>query len=112
MSGETQSRHCWWLMLVVSLSQIADAGSGKAGHRRTVLSQLPEAMRVPSGLNATLFTVLVWPVSGLPTGWPVSASQTRTLLSKLPETKRIAHVGQPQQADVLCEIRSRRLAPR
>ena len=36
-----------------------------ASHSRTVLSQLPEAMRVPSGLNATLFTASVWPVSGV-----------------------------------------------
>ena len=40
--------------MVVSLAHIADAGSGYAGHSRTVLSSLPEAMRLPSGLNATL----------------------------------------------------------
>ena len=43
--------------------------------------QLPEAMRLPSGLNATLHTAPVWPVSGAPIGWPVSASHTRTVLS-------------------------------
>ena len=42
-----------------------------ASHTRTVLSRLPETMRLPSGLNATLVTTLVWPVSGWPTGWPV-----------------------------------------
>ena len=36
-----------------------------ASHTRTVLSALPEAMRVPSGLNATLVTASVWPVSGV-----------------------------------------------
>ena len=35
-----------------------------ASHSRTVLSSLPEAMRLPSGLNATLVTASVWPVSG------------------------------------------------
>ena len=30
---------------------------GVASHSRTVLSPLPEAMRLPSGLNATLTTV-------------------------------------------------------
>ena len=37
-----------------------------ASHSRTVLSALPEAMRLPSGLNATLFTAPVWPVNGGP----------------------------------------------
>ena len=52
-----------------------------ASHTRTVLSALPEAIRVPSGLNATLDTASVWPVSGWPTGWPVAASHSRTVLS-------------------------------
>ncbi len=52
-----------------------------ASHSRTVLSALPETIRVPSGLNATLYTASVWPVSGWPTGWPVSASHSRTVLS-------------------------------
>jgi len=56
MSGDTQSRHCSWLMLAVSLAHNADAGSGYVGHSRSVLSALPEAIRVPSGLNATLCT--------------------------------------------------------
>ena len=77
MSGDTQSRHCWWLMLVVSLEHIADTGSGYVGHTRTVMSSPPETMREPSGLNATLSTVPVWPVSGSPIGFPVSASHTR-----------------------------------
>ena len=50
--------------------------------------RLPETIRLPSGLNATLHTVSVWPVSGGPIGWPVAASHTRTVLSKLPETIR------------------------
>ena len=157
MSGDTQSRHCWWLMLVVSLAHtrrgvgvtrphpqgfVATAGDDAravgaerhaghrvrvagqrladrlagvrvpqphgvvvtaggdpravgaerhAGHRVRVagqrladglagvgvphphrLSPLPETMRLPSGLNATLLTQSVWPVSGWPTGWPES----------------------------------------
>ena len=35
-----------------------------ASHSRTVLSQLAVASRCPSGLNATLTTASVWPVSG------------------------------------------------
>src|SRR6476646_9047615 len=88
MSGDTQSRHCWWLMLVVSLAHIADAGSGYVGHRRRVLSALPDTMTFPSGLNATLVTWSVPPLSGWLIGWPVSASHTRTVLSALPETIR------------------------
>ena len=44
---------------------------------------------MPSGLNATLDTVSVWPVSGSPTGWPVAASHSRTVLSELPEAMRV-----------------------
>ena len=44
---------------------------------------------MPSGLNATLDTASVWPVSGSPTGWPVAASHSRTVLSPLPEAMRV-----------------------
>ena len=59
-----------------------------ASHSRSVESRLPETMRRPSGLNATLITSSV-PVSGLPRGWPVSASHIRSVLSSLPETMRV-----------------------
>ena len=52
-----------------------------AFHNRTVLSQLAEASRCPSGLNATPITLSVCPVSGAPMGWPVSAFHNRTVLS-------------------------------
>ena len=45
-------------------------------------------MRCPSGLNATADTTSVWPIIGCPMGWPVSASHSRTVLSKPPETTR------------------------
>jgi len=35
---------------------IADVESGYVGHSRSVLSAPPEAIRVPSGLNAALYT--------------------------------------------------------
>ena len=69
--------------------QIAEVGTVKlvsggpiccpasACQTRTVLSALPETMRLPSGLNATLFTQSVSPVSGAPMGWPVSAFHSR-----------------------------------
>ena len=56
MSGETQSFHCWWLMLVVSLSHNKAGHTGGPGHTRTVLSRLPETMRVPSGLASIPFS--------------------------------------------------------
>ena len=59
-----------------------------ASQTRTVLSALPETMRLPSGLNATLFTQSVSPVSGAPMGWPVSTFHSRMVLSQLPETTR------------------------
>ena len=59
-----------------------------AFHNRTVWSPLAEARRCPSGLNATLSTLPVCPVSGAPMGWPVSASHNRTVLSSLAEARR------------------------
>ena len=53
-----------------------------ASHNRTVWSQLAEARRCPSGLNATLATGSVCPVKG----W--SASQNRIVWSTLAETSR------------------------
>src|SRR6185312_14755436 len=87
MSDDTQSRHCLWLMLVLSLAH-SISGDAKAGHSRTVLSQLPDAIRVPSGLNATLDTTPVCPVSGSPRGWPVSAFHSWTVPSALPLASR------------------------
>ena len=60
ISGETQSRHCWWLMLAISLAH-SMSGGATAGHSRTVASLLAEARWCPSGLNATLTTARVWP---------------------------------------------------
>ena len=58
-----------------------------ASHTNTLLSTPPEAMRVPSGLNATAFTFSAEPDSGSPTG--VAASHTRTVVSKPPDTIRV-----------------------
>src|SRR5258705_1825151 len=72
MSGDPQSRHCWRLMLVVSLARIADVRSGYVGHSRSVLSAPPEVIRVPSGLNATLYTsgYVECAYGGVGGGWP------------------------------------------
>src|SRR4029079_17322536 len=89
ISGETQSRHCWWLMLAISLAH-SMSGDAQAGHTRSVASLLAAARRRPSGLNATLVTASVWPVSGLPRGWPVSAPHSRTVASSLALASRCA----------------------
>jgi len=39
------------------------------------------ASRYPSGLNATLVTLSVWPVSGAEMGAPVSASRCASVVS-------------------------------
>ena len=44
---------------------------------------------MPSGLNATLDTVVRVAAAAAPTGWPVAASHTRTVLSSLPEAIRV-----------------------
>ena len=82
-----------------------------ASHSRTVLSPLPETIRLPSGLNATLNTESVWPVSGSPIGWPVSASHSRTVLSTLPETMRVP-VGAERHAGHRVGVAGQRLADR
>jgi hypothetical protein len=53
---------------------------GRTFHTLTVPSQLAEASRCPSGLNATLKTQLVCP-SSVSNFWPVAASHTLTVLS-------------------------------
>jgi hypothetical protein len=68
-------------MFAVILSHTISAVPA-AGHNRAVESELPDAMRLPSGLNATLFTMSPC-ANGWPTGWPVSTSHNRTVLSKL-----------------------------
>ena len=46
-------------------------------------------MRLPSGLNAALFTPASWPLSGAPIGWPVAASHSRAVLSSDAVTMRL-----------------------
>ena len=58
-------------------------------HNRTLSSTLADASRVPSGLNATDQTPLVWPVSGSPTGYLVAGSHNRTVSSSLADASRV-----------------------
>ncbi len=70
--------------------------SGAAGRRVphlrrrqvTVNTPPPVTIRVPSGLNATLLTALVCPVSSS-SGVPVRASHTFAVWSRLPVTIRV-----------------------
>src|SRR2546429_117211 len=62
-------------------------GSARASHTFTVWSSLPEAIRLPSGENATQSTKLVCPLS-VRTSCPVWASHTFTVWSPLPEAIR------------------------
>ena len=56
-------------------------------HNRTVPSQLADARTVPSGLNPTELTELVWPVRGCPMGSPVAGFHNRTVPSKLADAR-------------------------
>src|SRR5271156_3119861 len=91
MVGEIQSCQSRWLMLEVSFEQrVATVASSRVGHNRTVVSQLLEARVCPSGLNATLVTVLVWPVRGWPKGAGCAGSvrfHNRTVSSSLREAR-------------------------
>src|SRR5262249_23029459 len=55
-------------------------------HKRIVLSQLPLARVLLSGLNATEATTSVWPVR-VAVVWPVFTSHNRAVLSWLPLAK-------------------------
>ena len=69
-------------------SWASDSGvASRASQTLTVPSTLAEAMRVPSGLNATPKTQLACPLS-VSTSSPVAASQTFTDLSSLAEAMR------------------------
>ena len=87
ISGETQSRHCWWLMLAISLAH-SMSGGATAGHSRTVASLLAEARWCPSGLNATNDhrAGVAWlghPLHPLLTDLPIGAWSMAALLDAL-----------------------------
>ena len=71
--------------ICVPLVSIAEISSSERvnSHSRTVPSPLPLANMLPSGLNATLLTQDVCPVS-VSIDCPVTASHSRTVLSSLP----------------------------
>src|SRR5688572_16842115 len=73
---------------LISLHPTATQSLKDGFHSRAVLSQLVVASRAPSGLNATPYTVSVWPVRGAPWGWPVATSHNRTVRSKLAVASR------------------------
>jgi hypothetical protein len=56
ISGDTQSRHCWRLMLVVSLAHIADVGSGTWATAAVSCRHRRRRSAYRRGLNATLYT--------------------------------------------------------
>ena len=60
----------------------------RPSHTFAVLSPLPVTMRLPSGLNATLVTGSVCPLSRAG-AVPVRASHTFAVLSQLPVTMRV-----------------------
>ena len=59
-----------------------------ASHRRAVPSAPAVASILPSGLNATAYTVPVCPASGAPNGRPVPGSQRRTVPVTRTQTQR------------------------
>jgi len=87
ISDETQSRHWWRLMFIVTLSQSVSAVA-VAGQDRMVESQLPLINWCPSGVYATPPTGLIPSTSGSPRGRPASASQNRTDESLPPLARR------------------------
>ena len=68
--------------------QFKDGVPVRASHTLAVRSLLPVTMRVPSGLNVTLYTHAVWPFSSR-RSVPVRASHTLAVLSQLPVTIRV-----------------------
>src|SRR5512142_1743598 len=85
--------HSSLVKLRLAISQArACHDSGSISHRTIVLSRLPEARVLPSGLMATLHKAPVCPVSGRPMGRRVATSHRRMVLSWLPET-RVSPLG-------------------
>jgi len=70
-------------------------------HKRTVLSALAEAKSLPSGLNATENTLMVWPVSGSPRGLPLATSHKRTVLSAPAEAKSLPLLAAAVRHDLM-----------
>src|SRR5437764_3787741 len=70
--------HTWFLSSV-------KARHRKPDHSRTVLLPLAEASVIPSGLNATLLTGPVLPISGKPSCVWVTRSHNRIVPSALPD---------------------------
>ena len=73
----------------MAFERLADglAGLGVPQPRRLVKDAV--TMRLPSGLNAALYTSSSWPLSGSPMGLPVSASHSRAVLSPDAVTMRL-----------------------
>ena len=74
--------------VVVAAQRLADRVPGRAFHNRAVLSALPEAMRVPSGLNATLVTAVVVAANGSPWAARRRVPQPHRVV-QLPEAMRV-----------------------
>ena len=87
ISGETQSRHCWWLMLAISLAH-SMSGGATAGHSRTVASLLAEARWCPVGAerHTDHRAGVAWlghPLHPLLTDLPIGAWSMAALLDAL-----------------------------
>src|SRR5262249_36516467 len=82
-------------------------GTLAASHTFTVLSSLPEAMRLPSGLNATPLTHSVCPLR-VRSSLPVAASPTSTGVSPLPAPTRMpTGRSAPRLTQSVCPFRER-----
>ena len=83
----------------------------RASQTITVLSRLPETIRLPSGLNATLVTALVCPRRVI-ASCPVLGSQIFIVLSELPETIRLpSGLKAPLLTRLLCPLSVRISVP-
>ena len=76
MSGDTQSRHCLWLMLAVSLLHRTWAWSRRATAAACIFARGGYALTV--GVEHHTAHPPVWPGMGGPIGSPVSVSHSRT----------------------------------
>jgi hypothetical protein len=112
MPGETHSRHCSWLMFRVSFAHSTSGQTGGPGHSRTVPSALAEAIRFPSGLNATLTTLFLCPISGSPIGRPVGRGAGQSPRPTAQLVNRVVHdrggFGTPSPRGVSGEPASRK----
>src|SRR5713226_263409 len=85
----TKRRHSSSVRFRHTFSQTLSARVSVVAQIRKLLSSLPEARRLPSGLNATDQTPRAWPRRTVGSASGVPSSHSRMVVSPLPEARHL-----------------------